>query len=77
VLARGKAPRGEVDVDFVVEPRGSVSRIHVHASGANARRLEACMIGKIKRWKFPEADAETPVEYPFVFDVAGSTLGAE
>jgi hypothetical protein len=29
---------------------------------------------RIAKWKFPAADAPTKVDYPFVFEVAGSTL---
>jgi hypothetical protein len=76
-LIRGAAPRGEASAKFVIEPRGTTSKVRVRAAGPNARRLERCMVGAIKRWKFPAADAATEVAYPFVFDVAGSTLDAD
>lgn len=73
-VARSKKDAGEVTVRFVVEPKGHVTHIEVKASGKNGRRLRRCMTRHIKRWRFPKADAETQVDYPFVFDVAGSTL---
>jgi hypothetical protein len=49
--------------------------VKVKAGGENSRDLERCMKRRIKSWKFPAADAPTPVDYPLVFDIAGSTLG--
>jgi TonB family protein len=76
-VARSRKDIGEVTVRFVVEPKGHVTHIAVNASGKNGRRLRRCMTRQIKRWRFPRADAETHVDYPFVFDVAGSTLADE
>lgn len=76
-VARSRADIGEVTVRFVVEPKGHVTHIVVNASGKNGRRLRRCMTRQIKRWRFPKADAETDVDYPFVFDVAGSSLADE
>lgn len=74
IAARAKAPTGEVTLHFVVEPKGHVTGISVAAAGVNAEKLETCMTTRIKKWKFPAADAPTIVDYPLVFDVAGSTI---
>lgn len=76
-VARSQKDVSEVAVRFVVEPKGHVTHIVVNASGKNGRRLRRCMTRHIKRWRFPKADAETHVDYPFVFDVAGSSLAEE
>ena len=76
-VARSTKDVGEVTVRFVVEPKGHVTHIEVNAGGANGSRLRRCMTRNIERWRFPKADAETHVEYPFIFDVAGSSIAEE
>ncbi len=75
LVARRMAEGGQVNLHFVVEPRGFVSEVTVTAGGAHADELKACITREIRRWKFPAADAPTVVDYPIVFDVAGSSLG--
>jgi TonB family protein len=81
VAGRGQAAKalnGEVNVHFVVEPQGKVTKVEVFASKSKkGKQLGRCMTRFIKRWKFPAADAQTVVDYPFVFDVGGSTLSEE
>ncbi len=74
LAARGLASGGEVSVTFMVEPKGYVSNVKVVAGGEGARELERCMKQRIQKWKFPAADAPTPVSYPFVLEVAGSAI---
>jgi len=74
--AATKAPTGVATVHFVVEPKGSVSSVSVVAAGVSGKRLERCMTRAISRWRFPRADAETVVDYPLVFDVAGAPATA-
>jgi TonB family protein len=74
IASRAKAPSGNVTLHFTVEPKGHVTGISVAAAGVNGKSLEKCMVKRIKNWKFPAADAPTIVDYPLVFDVAGSTL---
>ena len=74
IASRAKAPSGNVTLHFTVEPKGHVSDISVHAAGVNGVKLETCMVSRIKKWKFPAADAPTIVDYPLVFDVAGTML---
>jgi len=72
----GVAPTGAVKLRFVIEPKGFVSKVEVFAGEGRGRELEACLGQRIRSWKFPAADAPTVVEYPLVFNLAGSTLGA-
>lgn len=75
--ARSAAPTGVATMHFVVEPKGHVSKVSVVAEGVAGRRLERCMTRAIRRWRFPRADAETTVDYPLLFDVAGAAAQAK
>lgn len=68
------APTGAVTLKFVIEPKGNVSSVEVFAGQGRGRELERCLAQRIRSWKFPAADAPTVVDYPLVFDIAGSTL---
>ena len=70
LLARGKQADGDASLRFVVEPKGNVSKVEAHASGADAGLLESCVEARVARWRFPMADAPTTVDYPLVFDTA-------
>ncbi len=73
LAARGSVTNGAVTVRFVIEPKGNVSTVDV-AAGKGGAALERCIAKRIGTWSFPSADAPTEVEYPFVFDIAGSDL---
>lgn len=70
LLARGKQAEGDASLRFVVEPRGNVSSVRVDASGADGKLLERCIERRVAKWRFPQADAPTTVDYPLVFDTA-------
>jgi hypothetical protein len=74
-VARSSTPVTGIAIRFVVEPKGHTSGVVVEAEGGRAAQtLRKCMSRVVKGWRFPKADAETPVDYPFVFDIAGTTL---
>jgi TonB family protein len=62
-----KDASGEVSVRFVVAPKGTVDKVEVTVTGSQGKGLEKCVVQRVKKWQFPETDAETPVELPFVF----------
>jgi outer membrane biosynthesis protein TonB len=62
-----KDPTSEIAVSFVILPRGNVAKIKVTSVGGPAKALEKCIVQRVKKWRFPVADAETEVEIPFVF----------
>jgi TonB family protein len=70
LTARGKRCDGDTSLRFTIDPRGKVTSVVVHASGADAAALEACIAATVKTWKFPAAAAPTDVDYPLVFDTA-------
>ncbi len=67
VAGKSKTAAGSVSLSFTVEPSGKVTAIAIDAPGVNAKMLSRCIVQRVKKWKFPAADAETPVEIPFVF----------
>lgn len=70
-VALNRAPKGVVSVHFVIAPSGKVATASVTCGKAN-RALKLCIERRIRGWSFPQADAPTTVDYPFVFDVAES-----
>jgi hypothetical protein len=67
VAGHSKTASGSVSLSFTVEASGKTSEISVEAPGMNVKVLSKCIVQRVKRWKFPTADAETPVEIPFEF----------
>ncbi|HUH03032.1 MAG TPA: AgmX/PglI C-terminal domain-containing protein, partial [Kofleriaceae bacterium] len=70
LTARGKRCDGDTSLRFTIDPRGKVTSVVVHASGADSAALEACIAASVKTWKFPAAAAPTDVDFPLVFDTA-------
>jgi len=56
-LKRNPALRGKVVVRFTITPDGSVENVELVSSDLNNRRVEQCIISKIRRWSdFGEID---------------------
>jgi hypothetical protein len=72
--AEADTPTGEVSLHLEIEATGKVGSSHVTAPGVNGSALGKCLGKSIKRWRFPATNTPTIVDYPLVFDVAGSTL---
>ena len=68
LIARGKRVDDNIGLHFVVEPKGNVSSTQVHSAGPDSRLLETCVARRVKRWRFPAADAPTLVDYPLMFE---------
>ena len=58
---------GDVDVEFMINPDGSVSE--VHASGVDDE-VSSCVRGVIEGIAFPHNEQNTQVHYPFTFQRA-------
>lgn len=56
---------GRVEVEFTVG-NGRVMSASVFVNTTGDQALGDCILGKIKRWRFP-AELETDVSYPFIF----------
>jgi len=58
---------GKVEVVWTVNPDGSVSGVTVDANTTGNQALGDCVVRRIKRWQFPEAEEEFEISYPFIF----------
>jgi TonB family protein len=58
---------GKITVRFTVSPRGDVTAAEVVDDSVGNPALSAAVLRRVRGWKFPQADAETTVVYPFVF----------
>lgn len=60
---------GKVVMKFLIQPKGTVSKVEVKESSLKNKEVEGCMVKEIEGWQFPEPRrGETvPVTFPFVF----------
>ncbi|MHB8872678.1 MAG: TonB family protein [Myxococcaceae bacterium] len=72
-LSQDRELAGKVAVLFVIDPAGAVSEAAVAESSLESEAVEACMLGAIRRWRFPQpaGGGTVSVTFPWVFRVAG------
>jgi hypothetical protein len=59
---------GGVDIFWVIQPDGTVSKANVKQSTMNDAAVEGCIVRQVKQWQFPKAPGQTIVgRYPFIF----------
>jgi hypothetical protein len=59
---------GGIDIFWVIQPDGSVSKANVKQSTMNDAAVEGCIVRQVKQWQFPKAPGQTVVgRYPFIF----------
>jgi len=59
---------GGIDIFWVIQPDGSVSKANVKSSTLSDTAVEGCIVRQVKQWQFPKAPAQTTVtRFPFVF----------
>jgi hypothetical protein len=59
---------GGIDVFWVIQPDGTVSKANVKNTTMGDAAVEGCIIRQVKQWQFPKAPAQTTVgRYPFIF----------
>jgi outer membrane biosynthesis protein TonB len=59
---------GGVDVFWVIQPDGTVSKANVKHSTMGDPAVEGCIVRQVKQWQFPKAPGQTIVGlYPFIF----------
>src|SRR4029079_17607098 len=57
---------GGIDVFWVIQPDGTVSKANVKNTTMGDAAVEGCIIRQVKQWQFPKAPAQTIVgRYPF------------
>jgi hypothetical protein len=59
---------GGVDVFWIIQPDGTVSKANIKSSTLSDTAVEGCIVRQVKQWQFPKAPAQTTVtRFPFVF----------
>jgi hypothetical protein len=59
---------GGVDIFWVIQPGGDVSKASVKSSTLGDAAVEGCILRQVKQWQFPKAPGQTIVgRYPFIF----------
>jgi len=59
---------GGIDVFWIIQPDGTVSKANVKNTTMGDAAVEGCIIRQVKQWQFPKAPAQTTVgRYPFIF----------
>ena len=70
LLQRSPNAAGKLSVKFIVGVSGRVDSASFDGGDLNDANMQGCVVGKIRRWKFPEPRGGQPVtvSYPFVFN---------
>ncbi|MDP3235116.1 MAG: AgmX/PglI C-terminal domain-containing protein [Myxococcales bacterium] len=65
---------GKIAVSWTIDATGSIADAVVAESGIDNANVEACMLERIRRWKFPEpkGGGVVVITFPWVFHAAGS-----
>jgi hypothetical protein len=59
---------GGVDIFWVIQPDGAVSKSSVKSTTLSDAAVEGCILRQVKQWQFPKAPGQTIVgRYPFIF----------
>ena len=59
---------GGVDIFWVIQPDGSVSKASVKSTTLSDAATEGCILRQVKQWQFPKAPGQTIVgRFPFIF----------
>lgn len=68
-LKRNPTLSGKVEVEFTIDEDGRVSDASVKSSTLKDKRVEDCIIRKLRSLKFPQpSGGKITVKYPFVFE---------
>ncbi len=72
-LQKNPALGGKIAVVWTIEATGQVSDATVAETTMGNRSVEDCIVSRIRRWKFPEAQSggSTVVTFPWIFKQAG------
>jgi TonB family protein len=73
-LASDQKLAGKVTVAWTIDPTGAVSEANLAESTLDNANVEACVLERIRRWRFPEpmGGGVVAVSFPWVFSAAGS-----
>ncbi len=70
LLARSPNSAGKIMAQFVIGLNGMVADASIKSSEIGDQIMQGCVVGKIRRWKFPQprGGSSVTVTYPFVFN---------
>ncbi|MEZ4742148.1 MAG: AgmX/PglI C-terminal domain-containing protein [Bdellovibrionota bacterium] len=70
LLQRSPQASGKISANFVIGLSGVVKSVKVINSSISDARMQGCVTGSIKRWKFPKprGGSDVSINYPFVFN---------
>ena len=63
---------GKVTVRFTISSRGDVTSAEIVEDTVGSSGLRAGILRRVRSWKFPRAQGEATVVYPFVFVASGT-----
>ena len=63
---------GKVTVRFTISSRGNVTSAEIVEDTVGSAGLRAGILRRVRSWKFPRAQGESTVVYPFVFVASGT-----
>jgi len=68
-LQKKKDLHGKIVVKFVIAPNGRVIKASIRESTMGSSKVEKCIVGRVKRFKFPapKGGGIVEVSYPFIF----------
>ena len=68
-LTKNPKLKGKIVVKFVIAGNGTVSKASIKSSSMGSKKVEGCITGRFKRFKFPEPKGGgiVIVSYPFIF----------
>jgi TonB family protein len=66
-LPRAPDASGTVTVDWTIAPTGDVTGASVARSTLKNANIEACVVGRVKSWRFAATGSPIHVSYPFTF----------
>jgi hypothetical protein len=59
---------GGVDIFWVIQPDGTVSKANIKGTTLGDAATEGCILRQVKQWQFPKAPGQTIVgRFPFIF----------
>ena len=67
-LKRNPSLSGKIEIEFTIGESGRIEEAFVASNGMGSDAVGACIVSRIKRWRFPKPDGgSVTVAYPFIF----------
>ncbi|MBJ94233.1 MAG: hypothetical protein CMP23_07100 [Rickettsiales bacterium] len=66
-LKKNSALEGKVLVSWTIAADGSARSARAKSNTTGSRTLASCVTQVVSRWRFPQSNSASDIEYPFVF----------